>query len=96
MPTPKNLFADLPTPLPDELCDTLLNVAGLRLERIVSHGHSCPEGFWYDQEESKWVLLIEGSARLQFEGEEPFQMTPGSFVNIPARKRHRVDWTLLS
>jgi hypothetical protein len=28
-----------------------------------------------------------------FEGEEPFEMVAGSFINIPAHKRHRVEWT---
>jgi cupin 2 domain-containing protein len=38
-------------------------------------------------------LLIQGAARLRFEGEEPLEMVPGSFINIPAHKRHRVEWT---
>ena len=63
------------------------------MERIVSLGHRSPEGFWYDQEANEWVLLIEGAARLRFEGEGPLEMTAGSFVNIPAHKRHRVEWT---
>ena len=93
MPTPQNLFADLPVSLPEELCQTLLNAASVRIERIVSDGHCSPEGFWYDQETHEWVLLVSGAARLRFEGEEPLQLTAGSFVNIPAHKRHRVEWT---
>ena len=88
-----NMFDDIPAGLPEELVQTLLGKPGLRIERIVSLGHASPEGFWYDQEASEWVLLLKGAARLRFEGEEPIELGPGSFVNIPARKRHRVEWT---
>jgi cupin 2 domain-containing protein len=43
--TPTNLFADLPLHLPDELITTLLEAVDVRIERIVSHGHSSPDGF---------------------------------------------------
>jgi cupin 2 domain-containing protein len=89
-----NLLADLPTSLPEELVQVLLTSPGLRAERIVSVGHASPEGFWYDQPEHEWVLLVAGAARLQFEGDPAaVEMRPGSYVNIPAGRRHRVDWT---
>ena len=88
-----NLFADIPDDLPEELILTLLSTPGVRIERIISLGHSSPEGFWYDQEATEWVLLLKGAARLRFEGEEPIELGPGAFVNIPAHRRHRVEWT---
>ena len=88
-----NLFADIPDDLPEELIQTLLGTPGLRIERIISQGHSSPEGFWYDQEAHEWVLLLKGATLLRFEGEEPIDLRPGAFVTIPARKRHRVEWT---
>lgn len=89
----ENLFADIPDDLPEELIQSLLSTPGLRIERIISLGHASPEGFWYDQEDDEWVLLLKGAACLRFEGEEPIELQPGSFVNIPARRRHRVEWT---
>jgi cupin 2 domain-containing protein len=89
----KNLFADIPASLPDELVQQLLGTPGVRIERIVSLGHASPEGFWYDQQAHEWVLLLTGAARLTLEGEEPLDLLPGAFVNIPARRRHRVEWT---
>jgi cupin 2 domain-containing protein len=89
----ENIFTDLPAGLPDELVQVLLSGPGLSIERIVSLGHASPEGFWYDQEDGEWVLLLKGAARLRFEGEEPIELQPGSFVNIPAHRRHRVEWT---
>ena len=87
-----NLFTDLPTNLPDELLTTVLKAANIRIERIVSHGHASPEGFWYDQDEHEWVIVVKGAARLRFE-DCTQDMKPGDFVNIPAHKKHRVEWT---
>jgi len=88
----RNLFADLPANLPDELFTTLLEAADVRIERIVSHGHASPDGFWYDQEQHEWVVVLKGAAWLRFE-DEVLEMGPGSFVNIPAHRKHRVEWT---
>jgi cupin 2 domain-containing protein len=88
-----NLFASLPAHLPDELVETLLDSAGVRIERIVSHGHASPEGFWYDQDRDEWVVVLRGRAILRFEGEAALELGPGDHVIIPAHRRHRVEWT---
>jgi cupin 2 domain-containing protein len=93
MRVPANLLGGLPASLPEELVQTLLSAPDLRIERIVSRGPASPEDFWYDQDTHEWVLLVRGAARLGFEGEESVEMSAGSFVNIPAHKRHRVEWT---
>ncbi len=87
-----NLFADIPTQLPDELFTTLLSANNVRIERIVSQGHVSPDDQWYDQDEHEWVMVLQGAARLQFE-EQTIELRPGDFVNIPAHKKHRVAWT---
>ena len=92
MTIPTNLFTDLPRELPDELFTALLEAANVRIERIVSHGHASPEGFWYDQDRHEWVIVLKGAARLRFE-EETVAMQPGDFLNIPAHTKHRVEWT---
>ncbi len=92
---PANLFAHLP-PLDatDEQFTTLLSEPGLRVERIVSTGQASPPGFWYDQAEDEWVLLIAGEALLRFADEaEPRRLRPGDHVDIAAGRKHRVDWT---
>jgi len=92
MTVPSNLFTGLPLSLPDELFTTLIDSANIRIERIVSHGHTSPDGFWYDQNRNEWVVVLKGAARLRFE-DEVVEMKPGDFVNIPAHKKHRVEWT---
>gem|GEM_PF-6806898 len=52
-----DLFNDFPTNLPDNFLTTLLNAANIRIERIVSHGHVSPEGFWYNQDEQTGSLF---------------------------------------
>ena len=94
MTSPQNIFAAIPTQLPDELVEILLATKNVRVERIVSAGHASPPGFWYEQAMREWVLLIQGAARLIFDGDDrPIEMRPGDFVDIPAHVRHRVAWT---
>ena len=89
-----SIFDGIPADLPEELFTTILHADNLRIERIVSHGHASPPGFWYDQEENELVIVLEGSAAVQFDGEaEPVELRCGSYLNIPARARHRVVWT---
>jgi len=88
----ENIFDDLPQQLPREVVQTLIRAADVRIERIISHGHASAEGFWYDQPQHEWVIVLKGAARLRFE-DRTIEMKPGDFVNIPAFRKHRVDWT---
>ncbi len=90
----RNLFAELPTRLSDELVDILAEGKHVRIERIVSTGQASPTGFWYDQEQAEWVVVLKGEAKLLFAGDEvPHHMKPGDHVTIPAHKKHRVQST---
>jgi cupin 2 domain-containing protein len=94
MNTQDNLFVSIQYNSPDEVCETLAQSAHVRIERLVSHGHASPAGFWYDQDQAEWVAILRGSAVLRFEDhQEPVKMQPGDCVNIAAHRRHRVEWT---
>lgn len=93
MTVPSNLFADIPADLPEELFQTLIDSANVRIERIVSHGHKSPDGFWYDQPTDEWVLLLRGAARLEFDDGRMQELAPGDHAWIPAHTCHRVAWT---
>src|SRR5262245_27421574 len=54
----KNIFDELPQHLPKEVVQTLIRAADVRIERIISHGHASPEGFWYDQGQHEWVVVL--------------------------------------
>jgi cupin 2 domain-containing protein len=89
-----NLFANIPQQLANESVEELLSAPNVRIERIVSTGHGTAPDEWYDQDWAEWVLLLAGSAGLIFEGEtEQHLLEPGSYVHVPAHKRHRVAWT---
>ena len=89
-----NLLSPLPEPDAGERVDALLTRSGLRIERIVSRGQASPAGFWYDQTEAEWVVVLAGAARLRFEDEaEARRLEPGDWVDIAPHRRHRVDWT---
>jgi cupin 2 domain-containing protein len=88
-----NLFFEIPANLANELFTNLVACVHVRIERIVSQGHASPPGFWYDQDQHEWVVVLKGAAKICFEGEASFPLNPGDFVNIPAHKKHRVEWT---
>jgi len=87
-----NLFADLPKgALPEELIENLVVSEHVRVERIISTGQSSPDDFWYDQEENEWIVVLRGSAALQFQGESKLRrLLCGDWVLIPAHQKHRV------
>ena len=90
-----NLFVGIDHEAGDERFDRLVARHGVVIERIVSTGQVSPEEFWYDDPRDEWVLVVTGSAALQFEADGPArrQLLPGDHVYIPAHCRHRVAWT---
>lgn len=63
----------------------------VRIERIISKGHSSELGFWYDQDEFEWVILLTGSAEIEFkEPKQLLKLNPGDYFLIPPHKIHRV------
>ena len=95
----RNLFEEIPGELPEELISVLAENGPVKIERIVSDGHASPDGFWYDQEQAEWILIVQGSAALSLElasGTEQVELSVGDHLLIPAHKRHRVESTSAS
>jgi len=92
MNNPANLFADIPEQASQELLSPLLDNPHCRIERIVSYGQSSPDGFWYNQNRDEWVLLLQGSAELDVEGQTA-KLVPGDHLLIRAGQKHRVTYT---
>lgn len=88
-----NLFSHLPSSLSEELTTVLAESPHVRVERIVSSGQSSPEGFWYDQQQNEWVVVLKGNAVIRFDNGEELRMNAGDHVLIPAHRKHRVEHT---
>jgi cupin 2 domain-containing protein len=87
-------LAEGPWPAPgEENVAPLLAEAGVLVERIASHRAASPDGFWYDQPSTEFVLLVAGEAALGFSDGADRPMRAGDWAILPARCRHRVAWT---
>lgn len=89
----ENIFSSLPEDLDAEAFEDILRRDTVRIERIVSRGHCSPKSGWYDQDESEWVIVLQGAGRLQFEDGREVELGAGDFIDIPAHTRHKVSWT---
>jgi cupin 2 domain-containing protein len=91
--TVKNIFADVPQSHPGEEIAALFENSAVKIDRIISHSHSSPEGFWYDQRDDEWVMVLRGTASLEFADGEVVEMSAGDYVIISRHVRHRVRQT---
>jgi cupin 2 domain-containing protein len=89
-----NIFDLIPEQLKSqEVFEELLKHDNLRIERICSSGQISPEGFWYDQDEHEWVILLQGFATIEFPDGYRIEMKAGDHVLLSANKKHRVAYT---
>ena len=91
----KNIFAVPQESLvsTEEIFETLFENQHVTIERIVSNGQSSPEGFWYDQIEDEWVILLTGQAQIEFENGRIVFLKSGDYLFLPAHSKHRVHST---
>jgi cupin 2 domain-containing protein len=66
----------------------------IKVEKIVSNGQKSPDNFWYEQEESEFILLLDGFAILEFE-DRIIELKIGDCLNIKVMEKHRVKFTSL-
>jgi len=81
-----NLY-DYSIPETGENFATLLEHKNVKIVRIVSSDKLEP--IEYRQEEDEWVVVLEGEAELELNG-EPLKLTRGETLFIPARTPHKV------
>ena len=89
----QNLFADLSASAGGEEFLTLWENPSTKIERIVSHSHSSPPDFWYDQPGDEWVIVLRGSATLEFADGTSAELRTGDYLPIMRHVRHRVART---
>ena len=90
---PGNIFESIPGNLDKEVFEQIIQSEYVKIERIISKGHTSPESGWYDQEQNEWVIVLQGEAIIDFENGKEILLKEGSHLNIPARKKHKVSWT---
>lgn len=66
---------------------------GLLVERIVSYGHTTPEGTWYDQDKDEWVAVLEGEAVIAYADGTERSLAKGNYIFLPKHTKHRVTHT---
>lgn len=88
-----NIFDAIPENIDTEIFELLAKSETTRIERIISKGHKSPDSGWYDQDENEWVLVLRGEAILLFEDGTSVNLKAGDYINIPAHKKHKVEWT---
>jgi cupin 2 domain-containing protein len=85
-----NLLSEIPSTIPNELFDDIINTENFRVERIISKGHTSPELGWYDQDENEWVVVLSGYGVIEFIDGVKITLKQGDYINIKAHKKHRV------
>ena len=88
-----NLLLDSIPDSHQELFETLVQTGEVRIERIISTGQSSPEGFWYDQPEHEFVMVLQGAAVIDFEERPSISLEQGTWLHIQPHQRHRVAGT---
>ena len=76
----------------DEYIEILKSDSNVRIERIVSEGQISPPGFWYDQDEWEYVIVLQGSAEIETLSEK-INMNAGDWIIISEHERHKVTYT---
>lgn len=77
-------------PINDELISVLEQNDRVRIERIISTGQ---QSDWYDQEETEFLVLLEGRAQLVFADDQTITLEKGDTLLIRPHQKHRVSYT---
>lgn len=91
--TAGNIFESIADNIDNEVFDLIVQSGDFKIERIISRGHSSPQGDWYKQDQNEWVIVLQGESILVLENGEEIHLKVGSHFNIAAGIRHRVKYT---
>ncbi len=73
--------------------DQLVQNSNVKIERIISKGHTSPKTGWYNQDKDEWVIVLKGEALISFENDDDVRLKTGDHLHIPAYTKHKVKWT---
>jgi len=87
-----NIFAQIPAKIKEELFEDIIATNDIRIERIVSDGHTSPKSGWYESKQNEWVIILQGEAILEFEALH-VELQVGDYFNIKSGTKHKVSYT---
>ena len=79
-----NIFSEIPNNIEHGLFEGLIDNNKIKIERIISRGHTSPETGWYDQDKSEWVIVLQGEAIIIFSDESEVNLQTGAYINVEA------------
>jgi cupin 2 domain-containing protein len=88
-----NFLKNIPKESSEEIFQTLHQNKNVRIERIISYGQTSPKEFWYDQKEDEFVLVLEGSATIEYNDGRVYKLVKNDSLYIKAHQKHRVAYT---
>jgi cupin 2 domain-containing protein len=89
-----SLVRNLPDATEEERFEELSRAKSFRIERIISAGQVSPPGFWFDQANEEWVLVVQGRAEISLlDPDETIRLSAGDWLMIEAHRKHRVEAT---
>jgi cupin 2 domain-containing protein len=89
----ENFFDSINLKTNKEQLSELIKGRSFTAEKIVSNGFTSPGNKWMSGVNDEWVILLKGSAKLEFECGDVLNLKAGDFLLIPANTKHRVIYT---
>ena len=77
----------------DEIFETVISNDKVKIERIISYGQTTPKDYWYDQDEDEFVLILKGSAKIQYDDGTIYTLNINDSLYIPVHQKHQVIYT---
>lgn len=76
-----------------EIEENLFFMKEARLARIKSFGQVSKEGFWYEQKEDEWGMVLAGEGEIEWVDGRKKLLHAGDYIFLPALQKHRVSYT---
>ncbi|MDD3325205.1 MAG: cupin domain-containing protein [Sulfurospirillaceae bacterium] len=88
-----SFLKNIPTVSNEEIFQTILQNNKVKIERIVSFGQTSQKDFWYNQNKDECVLVLDGSATIEYDDGSAYNLNKGDFLYIGANQKHKVTYT---
>ncbi|WP_035588471.1 cupin domain-containing protein [Hippea jasoniae] len=77
----------------EEIIETITKSENVKIERIVSYNSFSKKGFYYDNDEYEFVILLYGEAKLYLESKGMVKLKSGDYMIIEPHDKHSVEYT---